>query len=86
MYGYMVTKVLPILTDDTTLAHIEEVLPKLGDTPTQKKLVDICLRLRYLLRQMKLEARPVGQMGPKRNRAAYMRNYRARTKLKKNST
>lgn len=60
-------------TDDTLLEYIEDVLPKL--TEKHYKLVDICLALKTILREkQRLAAR---KRPPKRDRAAYMRRWRA---------
>lgn len=65
-----------IKTTDTLLLDIEEVLSKLNSGGSvQTKIVDICLELRSRLRieQKRKGNRPT----PKRDRALYMRRYRA---------
>lgn len=61
-----------MVTDDILLQYIEEVLPKL--TEKHFKLVDICLALKGLLKD---KQRAKHRSPPKRDRAAYMRRYRA---------
>jgi hypothetical protein len=61
-----------MVTDEVLLQYIEESLSKL--TEKHHKLVDICFRLRGILLEKQLKRR---KTPPKRDRAAYMRRYRA---------
>lgn len=68
--------VTPLATDEILLGYIEELLPQL--TEKHYKLVDICLALKGFL---KAERRKRIRPPPKRDRAAYMRRYRAFKKV-----
>lgn len=69
--------VTPMATADVLLGYIEELLPQL--TEKHYKLVDICLALKGFL---KAEKRKQHRPPAKRDRAAYMRRYRAFKKVK----
>lgn len=70
-----------MVTDDILLEYIEDSLSKL--TEKHYKLVDICFALRGILLERQLKARR--KKAPKRDRAAYMRRYRAWKKVATNT-
>lgn len=71
-----------VTPDEQLLADIAEILPKLDDSkPTHRKLADICFRLQGILRKKFKDPNEL-RLGPKRDRAAYMRRYRARQATK----
>lgn len=67
-------------SDADLLEKIEAVMPKIkGQTPLQLAMIDICIRLRHLLRNP--PNRSAARLNkPKRDRAAYMRAYRLKAK------
>lgn len=65
-----------MVTDDELLQYIKELMPQL--TKKHERLVDVCLRLQGLLRERRISSGSPTATGPKRDRAAYMRQYRAK--------
>ena len=69
-----------MVTDDDLLGYVTEIMEKLNpEKDLHVKIADCLLRLQGLLRQSK-QGPSIATMGPKRDRAAYMRDYRARKK------
>lgn len=71
-----------MVTDDTLLSYIDDILGKLDTSKSElhTKIADVCFRLQGLLRERIRSG--TDYKGPKRDRAAYMRHYRARNKGK----
>ena len=68
-----------MVTDEVLLQHIERVLSKLDSSKELHLMIaDICFRCQFLIKEHQRVAKPRTKLLPKRDRAAYMRQYRAK--------